>query len=291
MTMALRIIAIAACLALASGCQARGHPVLEIATTTSVQNSGLLSVLLPEFELNEGVEVRAHATGSGRALQMLSSGAVDAVISHSPLAEQRLMQDHPDWSYRKLAYNWFVVVGPATDPARVRMATDIADAFRRIAESDATFVSRGDESGTHERENVFWEAAGRRPITQRLLVSGRGMAQALRHADEARAYTLTDAPTFRQLADGLDLQILFEDDASLLNTYSVIHRADSVEARALAAWLFSDAGRTMLAAFNVEGGRGFEPWPSGCAAGAPTDLPCGPDVTHRSAGTRQREDR
>ncbi|MDO8678599.1 MAG: substrate-binding domain-containing protein [Acidobacteriota bacterium] len=271
------LTAIAALLALVSGCEASSTPVLEIATTTSVQNSGLLAVLLPAFEQAAGIAVRAHATGSGRALQMLSNGTVDAVISHSPIAEQRLTADHPDWSYRKLAYNWFVVVGPPSDPARVRGATDIADAFRRIAESDAMFVSRGDESGTHERENAFWEAAGRRPITGRLLVSGRGMAQALRHADEARAYTLSDAPTFRQLADDLDLAVVFEDDPRLLNTYAFIHRTGHPEADALAAWLFSDTGRTSLGGFMVEGRRGFEPWPPGCAAGAPSDVPCRPD--------------
>lgn len=274
--MPLRLIAIAALLALVSACQTPAHPVLEIATTTSVQNSGLLAVLLPAFERAAGVAVRAHATGSGRALQMLSNGTIDAVISHSPIAEQRLMAEHPDWSYRKLAYNWFVVAGPPADPALVRSATDIADAFRRIVESDAMFVSRGDESGTHERENVFWDTAGRRPITNNLLISGRGMAQALRHADEARAYTLTDAPTFRQLAGGLDLQILFAHDDRLLNTYALIHRAGSAKAAAFAAWLFSDAGRTMLGAFVVGGHRGFEPWPPGCAADAAVDLPCRP---------------
>ena len=272
--MTLRLATIATVLALAGGCRPSSTPALEIATTTSVQNSGLLAVLLPAFEQAAGVEIRAHATGSGRALQLLSNGTVDAVISHSPLAEQRWTADHPDWSYRKLASNWFVVVGPPADPARVLSATDIADAFRRIAESGATFVSRGDESGTHERENVFWGAAGRRPITARLLLSGRGMAQALRHADEARAYTLTDSPTFWQLTDRLDLQILFEGDDRLLNTYALIHRYGSQEARAFAAWLFSDAGRTMLGAFAVEGRRGFEPWPPGCAAGAPSDVPC-----------------
>lgn len=275
--MALRLTAVATLVVLVSGCRTSWHPVLEIATTTSVQNSGLLAVLLPAFERAAGVEARAHAAGSGRALQMLSNGTVDAVISHSPLAEQRLMAEHPDWSYRKLAFNWFVVVGPPADPARVRGATDIADAFRRIAESGAMFVSRGDESGTHERENTFWEAAGRRPIVEKLLVSGRGMAQALRHADEARAYTLTDAPTFQQLADNLDLAVVFEDDPRLLNTYAFIHRAGQPQADSLARWLFSDGGRATLGGFMIEGRRGFEPWPSGCAAGAPSDMPCRPD--------------
>lgn len=274
--MPLRLTAVAALVIVTGGCRSSSTPALEIATTTSVQNSGLLAVLLPAFEQASGIAVRAHATGSGRALQMLSNGAIDAVISHSPIAEQRLMPSHPDWSYRKLAYNWFVVVGSPADPARVRSATGIAEAFRRIAESDAMFVSRGDESGTHERENTFWEAAGRRPGTEKLLVSGRGMAQALRHADEARAYTLTDAPTFWQLADGLDLEVLFEDDPRLLNTYAFIHRTGHPEADALAGWLFSDAGRKTLSGFLIEGRRGFEPWPSGCAAGAPSDVPCRP---------------
>jgi tungstate transport system substrate-binding protein len=272
--MALRLTAIGVLLTLVSGCQASSHPTLEIATTTSVQNSGLLAVLLPAFEQVAGIEVLAHAAGSGRALQMLSNGAVDAVISHSPIAEGRLLPDHPDWSYRKLAYNWFVVVGPPTDPAQVRSATDIADVFRRIAESDVMFVSRGDESGTHERENLFWEAAGRRPVTKRLLVSGRGMAQALRHADEARAYTLSDAPTFWQLRDRLDLQILFEGDPRMLNTYALIHRTGHKEAAVFASWLSSEAGRSTLSAFAVGGRRGFEPWPRSCEGGAPSDLPC-----------------
>jgi tungstate transport system substrate-binding protein len=272
--MALRLTAIATLVALISGCQRSRPPVLELATTTSVQNSGLLAVLLPAFEQFAGIEVRAHSAGSGRALQMLSNGAVDAVISHSPIAEQRLLPDHPDWRYRKLAHNWFIVVGPSADPARVRGATGIADAFRRIAESDATFVSRGDESGTHERENVFWEAAGKRPDTKRLLVSGRGMAQALRHADEARAYTLTDAPTFWQFNEALDLEVLFENDARLMNTYALIHRAGRDEAETFAAWLFSDAGRTILQTFTVAGRPGFEPWPTACAGTAPLDLPC-----------------
>jgi tungstate transport system substrate-binding protein len=273
----LRLTVTAMLVALISGCLQSRQPVLELATTTSVQNSGLLAVLLPAFQTASGIEIRAHATGSGRALQMLLRRDVDAVISHSPIAEQRLLVDHPEWSYRKFAYNWFVVVGPPADPARVRGATDVVDAFRRIAESVAMFVSRGDESGTHERETTFWDAAALRPVTEKLLVSGRGMAQALRHADEARAYTLSDTPTFWQLGDDLDLVVVFGGDPRLLNGYAFIHRTGHRQADALAAWLFSDAGRASLGGFKVAGRRGFEPWPVGCAAGAPSDLPCRPD--------------
>ncbi|OFW39426.1 MAG: hypothetical protein A3J29_20675 [Acidobacteria bacterium RIFCSPLOWO2_12_FULL_67_14b] len=249
---------------------------VELATTTSVQNSGLLDSVRPAAEAATGLLIRVHAAGSGRALQMLANGAVDAVISHAPDTEQRLLVEHPGWSYRKIAYNAFVVVGPRSDPARLRESRDIVDAFQRIADSGSTFVSRGDESGTHEREDTFWKAAGRRPAGGRLIVSGRGMAQALRHADEAQAYTLTDAPTFWQVGDGLDLQILFDDDPRLMNTYALVHRRDRPEALALAEWIHSAAGRAAMAAFTIDGRRGFEPWPEGCAAAAPAALPCAP---------------
>lgn len=267
-----RIVAVTVA-ALLTGCR-QSPPTLDIATTTSVQNSGLLAVVVPAVEQATGVTLRVHAAGSGRALQMLDAHAVDAVISHAPAAEARLLAGHPDWFYRKLAHNRFVMVGPAADPARIHDAPDGVTAFQRIADSAAAFVSRGDESGTHERENAFWEAAGRRPAGARLIVSGRGMAQALRHADEAAAYTLTDVPTFRQIAGHLELQVLFDAGDQLTNTYAVLHRNDRPDAAAFAAWLLSDAGRTVLGAFLVDGQRGFEPWPKGCASGKPTDVPC-----------------
>ena len=228
---------------------------------------------MPLFEQALGVTVRVHAAGSGRALRMLEDGAVDAVISHAPETEQRLLPRHPDWSYRKIAHNWFVVAGPAADPARVRDAADVVAAFQRIADSDEPFVSRGDESGTHERELMLWNAAGRRPADAKLIVSGGGMAQALRHAGEVHGYVLTDAPTLWQLSSAVDLEMLFERDPRLSNTYAVIHPSRS-GATPFAAWLASADGAKALAAFTIDGKRAFEPWPAGCAAQQPTDLPC-----------------
>lgn len=146
---------------LAIGCARGAAQTIDIATTTSVQNSGLLGHLLPIFEQASGITVRVHAAGSGRALQMLTDGVVDAVISHAPDTEQRLLPQHPDWRYRKVAHNWFVLAGPEADPARVSEAADAVAAFQRIADSGEKFVSRGDESGTHERERILWTAAGR----------------------------------------------------------------------------------------------------------------------------------
>ena len=193
-----RGLALLLVVAATSACQRAPARRIEIATTTSVQNSGLLDHLLPRFERESGISIRVHAAGSGRALQMLADGSVDAVISHAPEAEQRMLARHVDWSYRKIAHSWFAVAGPPTDPARVQGAADVSGAFQRIADSGQTFVSRGDESGTHERERSLWKAAGRQPEHPQLIVSGAGMAQALRHADAARAYVLTDVPTFRQ---------------------------------------------------------------------------------------------
>jgi len=267
------MIAVAA-LCLTVTCGRPSTHTLDTATTTSVQNSGLLNQLLPAFERTGGLEVRVHAVGSGLALNMLAHRQVDAVISHAPETERRMLSQHADWSYRKIAYNRFVLAGPPDDPAHTSAATDVLQAFRLIADSGATFVSRGDESGTHERERMFWRAAGRRPSDERVIVSGSGMAQALWHANAAGAYVLTDAPTFWQLAPTLDLRIHFENDSRLLNTYAVIHRASSREGAAFAAWLTSASGAAAIGSLTIDSRRAYEPWPANCAGGQPEDAAC-----------------
>jgi tungstate transport system substrate-binding protein len=210
--------------------------------------------LLPAYREDTGVEIRVHAAGSGRALQMMAEGLVQLVISHAPDAESRALQEHPDWVRLDLASNQFVIVGPPSDPAGVRAAEDAADAFRRIAASSFPFVSRGDLSGTHERENALWDAAGVRPPAARLIVSGRGMALALRHANELSGYTLSDEATYQQFERELELQLLFEGDARLLNTYAVLHPQSDAAASQLATWLVSGAGRDRIREFSI-GGR------------------------------------
>jgi len=244
---------------------------LDIATTTSVQNSGLLEVLLPRFE---EATVRVHAAGSGRALEMMNDGVVDLVISHAPETEARNLAEHPDWTYRKLAFNRFVVVGPPGDPAGVTQTTGVLDAFRRIAAAPVDFVSRGDASGTHEREQQLWQRAGVAPSRERLLVSGRGMAITLRQAHEQQAYTLTDEATFWQLQKQLDLVVLSEGDEWLLNTYAVIHRRDSEIAGVFAEWLTTGDGRRLIEGHRIAGRAAFHVWPASCPASTPTALPC-----------------
>jgi tungstate transport system substrate-binding protein len=248
-----RACAIAATVAACACGPGREPAYLDLATTTSVQNSGLLDALLPAFSAHAGYAVHVHAAGSGRALEMLADGIVEVVITHAPQTEARYLGAHPDWVRVPLASNMFVVVGPREDPAQVRSAASAADAFRRIAASPVTFVSRGDLSGTHERELALWSAAGAKPPPDRLLTSGRGMAMALRHADEARGYTLSDAATFRQLERSVGLAVLFEGDAALRNDYSVVHARANARAAAFAEWLTRGAGRDLIASYRIDG--------------------------------------
>lgn len=261
--------------ALACGEPPRNH--LTLATTTSVGNSGLLDVLLPAYEQQHGTVVQAHLVGSGRALAMLAARTADVVVSHAPEAEAAAVRSHPAWAYRKIMFNDFVIVGPPADEAGVKEAARADEAMRRIASSRSRFISRGDESGTHERELQLWKQAGVRPGGNRLVTAGAGMGSTLRVASEADAYTLTDRATFSQHASRLRLVILFEHDSQLLNTYAIILDPASpraVQVRAFADWIASGRGRDVIGAYRVLGTRvGFEPWPEGRPAGRPEDLP------------------
>ena len=253
------VVLAGALMALSCGSAAERRATLDVATTTSVQNSGLLEAILPQFA---DATVRVHAAGSGRALEMLKDGIVDLVITHAPDTEARYLAEHPTWRYRRIASNRFIVVGPASDPARVQGVADVADAFRRIAGAPVTFVSRGDGSGTHERELALWKAAGVTPPPDRWLVSGRSMAVALRHAQERQGYTLSDEATFRQMQGQLDLVTLVAGDARLLNVYAVIHPPGNRIAGAFAEWIAAGEGRNAMAAYRIEGRQAFTPWPS-----------------------------
>lgn len=242
----------------APGCARTAVPPLDIATTTSVQNSGLLDALLPAYRASAGVEVRVHAAGSGRALTMLGEGLAQLAISHAPETEAAALQAHPEWVSRRLAHNWFVLVGPPNDPAGIRGAASAVEALQRITRSQAVFISRGDESGTHERELALWRDAGVKPRLPQYITSGRGMAMALRHADELEGYTLSDEATFRQLAPQIELEILFRGDPRLLNVYSVIHPRDDAAAARFADWLVTGEGRGLIGRFTIAGQAAFE---------------------------------
>lgn len=249
-------------LAAVSACRAPAPPLV-LATTTSVANSGLLDRLLAQFEQDHGIVARPHLVGSGLALRMLARGDADAAITHAPETEAAFLRDRPDWRARTIMFNDFVLVGPPDDPAGAR-GLAIDEAMRRIAQADVRFISRGDNSGTHERENHLWEIVKLKPPVPRLVAAGAGMGSTLRVASETGAYTLTDRATYLQNAADLALAILVEGGPLLLNTYSVVISPTSPRAQEAATffeWLSRGRGRQVIDGYRIGTVRAFTAWP------------------------------
>ena len=248
----------------------RAPDAVVLATTTSVGNSGLLDAVLPAYDAS----VRPLLVGSGRAIEMLAAGQADVIISHAPEREAQARRAHPRWWYRKILFNDFLIVGPSEDPAGVARAKTAVEAMRLIAASPAVFLSRGDESGTHERERGLWRAAGVMPDGKRLVVAGAGMGQTLRVASSTGAYALTDRGTFESLRGSLALTSLFEGDPALLNTYAVIADPARPSGLAFARWMTGVEGRRVLQGALSQGRvKGFTVWPADAAADTPAALP------------------
>ena len=217
------------------------RPVI-LSTTTSTQDSGLLDELIPRFEEETGRRVQTVAVGSGQALEMGSQGAADVLLVHSPDAEQELVAAGAVLRRRAVMHNDFVLVGPPSDPAGVT-GMEIGAAMERLAERKATFVSRGDDSGTHALELRLWEGAGIEPQGDRYQESGQGMGATLTIAAEKDAYTLSDRGTYLSNRQGPALDVLVEGDDELLNRYHVLEVDQSTGDRV-----------------NAEGGTAFADW-------------------------------
>jgi tungstate transport system substrate-binding protein len=215
-------------------------PDVILATTTSLYDTGLLDSIVPIFARETGYHVRVVAVGSGEALAMGRRGDADVVFVHSPAAESAFMAAGYGLRRQVVATNYFTIVGPPSDKARVREAPNAADALRRIAGTGAGFVSRGDSSGTNARELALWRKAGRRPGWPGYIETGQGMAATLLVANQRLAYTLTDVATYGLLKARLDLVALRGRDRDLINVYHVIE--------------LKAAGHPRL---NVAGGRAF----------------------------------
>ncbi len=245
-------------LALATACVG-GENQLILATTTSIQDSGLLDVIVPQFERQTGYSVKTIAVGSGAALRLGEEGEVDVVLAHSPDAEEAFMAAGHGVNRRPVMHNDFVIVGPAADPAGVRGLGDAAEAFRRIAEAESTFLSRGDESGTHAREMKIWDSIGVTPSGGWYRETGTGMGQTLLVASEMRGYTLTDRGTYLAQRQNLALEILVEGDSTLLNVYHVMQvnpeksgRINAEAAAAFAEFITSRAVQDVIRGYGVE---------------------------------------
>ncbi|MDI3521981.1 MAG: tungstate transport system substrate-binding protein [Bacillota bacterium] len=193
-----------------------------LATTTSTQDSGLLDVLIPIFEQKTGYRVKTVAVGTGQALAMGERGEADVLLVHAPAAEKKVVESGAAIDRRLVMHNDFIIVGPEKDPAKIKGSATTADAFKKIAQAKALFVSRGDDSGTNKKELELWKAAQIEPKGSWYQESGTGMGQTLNIASEKGGYTLTDRATYLALKKNLALTILLEGDKSLLNVYHVM---------------------------------------------------------------------
>jgi len=250
-------LAILAC-GLSSSAQAASK-VLILATTTSTQDSGLLEVLIPLFEKESGYIVKTIAVGSGQAMLMGKKGEVDVLLVHSPDAEIKFMAEGAGSSRRVVMHNEFVVVGPTTDPAKLRGFKTCAEAFKKIADVKALFFFRNDNSGTYTKEKELWKAAGVIPDSQQWYhQTGLGMGQTLLVADEKKGYTLTDRATYIALKTKLELAIVLEGDPKLMNIYHVIQvnavkwpKVNSAGAKTFADFMVSPKTQKVIGSYGV----------------------------------------
>lgn len=250
----------------AAGAGAADTPRLRFATTTSVQDSGLLPYLLPRFEERCRCRVHVIAVGTGQALRLASSGDVDLVLVHAPEAELEFVKQGHGVNRKTLMVNDFVILGPPADPARIRGVKSASEALAAIARRRAAFISRGDDSGTHRKELALWKKAGITPSGPWYLEIGQGMGAALTMAGEKGSYTISDRATWLGRRDRLKLEVLSEGDPDLLNHYSVIQvnpaRFPTVNAPLaleLVDWLCSPEGQKLIGDFRAGGHALFRP--------------------------------
>jgi tungstate transport system substrate-binding protein len=252
-------------LPLACGGPAGPNPDIVLATTTSVDDSGLLDELIPAFrEEHPAIGVKRVAVGSGQALALGRRGDADVLLVHDPEGEGRFMNEGMGRRHLPLMRNDYIVAGPPADPAGVRATGSAAMALRAVAVGGGAFISRGDSSGTHRAELRLWGRTGLNAQEARVGVveAGQGMAETLMIASERSAYTLTDRATFRSLEASLYLAILHEGDSTLVNSYSVITVKNSrnpAAADTFADWITGTAAARIIGSFGGRAEPLFEP--------------------------------
>src|SRR5215217_971375 len=244
---------------LSCSAKASSKPDLLLVSTTSTQDSGLLDVLLPAFTNQTGYNVQLVAVGSGQALKIGEQGNADVILLHSPSAEKDFVAQGFGIDRRLVMHNDFVIVGPMSDPAQIRGTTPV-NALKKIFASGATFVSRGDDSGTHVKELALWKSTGLNLAGKAwYLETGQGQGATLSIASEKGGYTLTDRGTFLAYKSNVDLKILVEGDPFLLNVYHVItanpEKFPTINlegAKAFSNFITSDEGQKVISEFGVD---------------------------------------
>lgn len=236
------------------------NPVIRMSTTTSVNDSGLLPYLLPVFEKATGYTVEVQSAGTGAAIQKAVDGNADLILVHAKASEETFIADGYGVERIPFMYNYFVVVGPADDPAGIKDSANAAEAFAKIADAKADFISRGDESGTHKAELKIWgENIPDAEADTWYINAGQGMGACLTMASEKGAYCLTDKATFLSNKADLDLEIILAEGDDMMNTYSVIEcNPEKLEgintegAKALIEWLTGDEASALIAKYGEE---------------------------------------
>lgn len=233
-----------------------------LATTTSTQDSGLLDVLIPLFEKQTGYFVKTISVGSGQAMKMGERGETDVLLVHSPDAEKAFMEKGFGVNRKLVMHNDFLILGPASDPARIRGVKTSAEAFKKIASAQALFLNRGDNSGTDAKEKGLWKAAGINPVGQKWYQqTGLGMGETLNVADEKGGYLLADRGTFLALQKKrrLGLEILVQGEPKLLNIYHVIEvnpakwpKVNNAGAKAFADFMVSKKTQEVIGRFGTK---------------------------------------
>lgn len=239
---------------------------IKLATTTSTENSGLLDILLPAFRETADIQVLSIAVGTGRALRLGVNGDVDVVMVHAKEAELEFLKAGYGTRREEFMYNDFIIVGPESDPAGLGEVAGVTDALAAIARDRAVFVSRGDDSGTHKREQSLWSDTGVVPEGSWYREAGQGMGKVLQIASELGAYTLTDRGTWLKVGERLNLSVVFEADPKLFNYYSVIPvnpekhpRIRHEAAVQFADWLTSEEAQVLIRDYTINGQSAFIP--------------------------------
>lgn len=258
-----------ALLALATSVSRAADEFIIVQSTTSTQNSGLFEHILPLFTKKTGIEVRVVAVGTGQALKNAEKGDGDVVLVHSEPDEEKFVAD--GWGVKRypVMYNDFIIVGPAADAAKIAGMKQAPEALKKIAEAQAPFASRADDSGTHKAELKLWQQAAINPKASSgrwYLETGSGMGATLNTAVGKQAYALTDRGTWLAFANKDDFKVLVEGDAKLFNQYGVIlvnpakhPNVKAKEGQAFIDWLTGPEGQAAIANYKIDGQQLFFP--------------------------------
>lgn len=253
------VVGMAVSQSLAAGAPEPVVKELILSTTTSTVDSGLLDVLIPVFEKKTGYFVKTISVGTGQALAMGEKGEADVLLTHAPEAEKKLVDAGAVTNYQLVMHNDFIIVGPADDPAAVKGKASV-DAMKLIAAKGSTFISRGDDSGTHKKELSLWKKAEVTPTGAKWYQeSGQGMGATLLMASEKQGYTLTDRATYLAQKKSLKLEILSEGDKSLLNIYHVMQvnpekfsKVNAAGAKAFVEFMVDPETQKMIGEFGKD---------------------------------------